>query len=454
MDNMATVLVVDDVRNLAEQYAYDLARIGGFETRVVLTGKDALEALAFDAIDCVILDLEMPGVDGFEVLRSLKKDGIATPVIVYTGTGNYDRCVQAIKLGAAGFIDKSEPMARVVQDVENALERARLQSEVRALRRDLGAESALLGSSAATRTLGEQIARVAPVPSTVLIVGESGSGKEVVAREIHRLGAHPDGPFVAINCAALPENLIESELFGHERGAFTGANRTHRGAFERASGGTLFLDEIGELPPPAQATLLRVLEQGEVMRVGAERPIKIDARVVAATHRDLAADVEMARFRGDLYYRINVHAIRVPPLRDRRSDVPELVNHFLTITCARFGVRRKRIDRDALDVLMAYDWKRNNVRELRNVVERVVLAVDGDAIDVGAVPAEIRGGGAITRPVGAQTLREQRDEAERRIIIAALEEHDGSVTRTAESLGLADHASLLKIMRRLKIKRS
>ncbi len=450
---MATVLVVDDVRNLAEQYAYDLARIGGFETRVALSGKDALEAIAFDAIDCVILDLEMPGVDGFEVLRRLKKDGIATPVIVYTGTGNYDRCVQAIKLGATGFIDKSEPMARVVQEVENALERARLQSEVRALRRDLGAETALLGSSAATRTLGEQIARVAPVPSTVLVVGESGSGKEVVAREIHRLCAHPDGPFVAINCAALPENLIESELFGHERGAFTGANRTHRGAFERASGGTLFLDEIGELPPPAQATLLRVLEQGEVTRVGAERPIKVAARVVAATHRDLAADVETGRFRGDLYYRINVHAVRVPPLRDRSSDIPDLVNHFLTLTCARFGVRRKRIGRDALDALMAYDWKRNNVRELRNVVERMVLATGIDTIGVAAVPAEIRGGDA-PRTGGAQTLREQRDEAERRIIIAALEAHDGSVTRTAQTLGLADHASLLKIMRRLKIKRS
>jgi len=449
---MIRVMIVDDVRHLAEQYAYDLNRLGGFETRVATSGKEALEMLAWDPTDCVILDLEMPGIDGFEVLRAMNREGYGIPVIVYTGTGNYDRCVQAIRLGAAGFIDKSETMARVVHEVETALERSRLRDEVRTLRREV--DTVLVGSSAPTRELVQHIARMAAVPSTVLIVGESGTGKEVVARELHRLGPRPESPFVAVNSAALPENLVESELFGHERGSFSGANRTHRGAFERASGGTLFLDEIGELPAPAQAKLLRVLEQNEITRLGGERTIPVDARVIAATHRDLEADVKEGRFRSDLFYRINVHLLRVPPLRDRRSDVPELANHFLGVICGRFGVRRKHLDRGALELLMAYDWHRNNVRELRNIIERMVLASDAPVLTVEEVPAEIRGSSDVASPAEAgQTYREQKLEAERRIVIAALEASGWNVTRAATELGLADHASLQKIMRRLGVRR-
>jgi two-component system nitrogen regulation response regulator NtrX len=271
---MALILIVDDVRTLADQYAYDLKRIGAHDVRVASSGEQALETMAHEDIDCVILDLEMPGMDGFEVLRRMKQDGVEIPVIVYTGTGNFDRCAQAIRLGAASFIDKAESMERVAHEVETVIERSRLRHEVTSLRRDLGAESVLVGSSAPMRELGARIRRVATIPSPVLIIGESGTGKELVAREIHRLGAGERAPIIAINSAALPENLVESELFGHEAGAFTGASRTHRGAFERASGGTLFLDEIGELPASVQAKLLRVLEQGEVTRVGAERAIK------------------------------------------------------------------------------------------------------------------------------------------------------------------------------------
>ncbi|MFQ5510683.1 MAG: sigma-54-dependent transcriptional regulator [Candidatus Krumholzibacteriia bacterium] len=451
---MPLVLVVDDVPTLAEQYAYDLKRIGGYETMVVTGGKDALEAIAGEAVDCVILDLEMPGVDGFEVLRSLKKRGLPVPVIVYTGTGSYDRCVQAIRLGAYSFIDKAESMERVVHEVRNALERVRLEFEVESLRRDLGTETPLVGSSRAMEDLKKQIARVANIPSPVLIVGESGTGKELVARELHRLRSDAKAPFVAINSAALPDNLIESELFGHERGAFTGANRLHKGAFENASGGTLFLDEIGELPSPAQAKLLRVLEGGEVTRVGGERSIAVDTRVVAATNRDLEAEAEGGRFRQDLYYRLNVHLLRVPPLRDRRSDVPELAEHFLGTICARFRLRRKRIDSAALDILMGWEWRRNNVRELRNVIERMIMATDGGVIGAGEVPAEVRGGAAPERGSRPGTLREMKAEAERRIVVAALERHDWHITRTARALGLADHASLLKIMRRHELKRS
>ena len=265
---MTLVLIVDDVPAMAEQYAYDLKRLRGYETLIAKSGRTALESLTRDSVDCVILDLEMPGMDGFEVLRSVERLGLRVPIIVYTGTGDYDRCAQAIRLGAYSFIDKAEPMERVAQEVENAIERRRLTAEVTLLRHGFGLESPLVGTSPALAKLKEAIVRVAPVPSPVLVVGESGTGKELVARELHRLSANPKGPFVALNSAALPHELVESELFGHERGAFTGANATRKGAFEAASGGTLFLDEIGDLPLAAQAKLLRVLEERKVTRIG------------------------------------------------------------------------------------------------------------------------------------------------------------------------------------------
>ncbi len=450
---MTLVLVVDDVRAMAEQYAYDLKRVGGYETLIAPGGREALDVMASEAVDCVILDLEMPGVDGFEVLRTLKERGDERPVIVYTGTGNYDRCVQAVRLGAYSFIDKAESMERVVREVENALEHVRLLSEVRSLRRDLGTETPIIGSSPAIQNLKKAITRVAPIPSPVLIVGESGSGKELVAREIHRLGSSPTKPFIAINSAALPESLIESELFGHERGAFTGANRTRKGAFELAAGGTLFLDEVGELPAPAQAKLLRVLEERQLMRLGGERAIKVDPRVVAATHRDLDREVAESRFRDDLFYRLNVHVLQVPPLRERLSDVPELVEHFVATICSRFGVRKKGIEPAALESLMSHDWRRNNVRELRNIVERMILAAEGPEIGARHVPAEIEGGRPAPASPRGKTFQEQKSEAERQIVVAALERNEWHITRTAKELGLADHASLLKIMRRLNLKR-
>ena len=459
---MTMVLIVDDVRAMAEQYAYDLERLGGYETAVATGGAAALEMLARESIDCMILDLEMPGVDGFEVLRTLQQRGVDLPVIVYTGTGNYDRCIQAIRLGASNFIDKAEPMERVVQEVENALERHRLTREVASLKRYLPDDSALLGASPAMQELKSAIARVAPIPSPVLIIGESGSGKELVARDVHRLSAGAKEPFIAINSAALPENLVESELFGHERGAFTGAATLRKGAFEVAGRGTLFLDEIGELPLPAQAKLLRVLEERQVTRVGGSRPIPVPARVVAATNRNLDEEVDAGRFRRDLYFRLNVHVLRVPPLRDRLSDLPELTEHLVSATCARFGVRRKVLSAEALELLTAYDWRKNNVRELRNIVERMVIAADGDVIGAGHVPSEIRGaraadGAAASSASSAskgRTFLELKAEAERQILVLALERNDWHITRTAQELGLADHSSLLKIMRRHNILRS
>ena len=356
-----------------------------------------------------------------------------------------------MRLGAQNFIDKGDPVERVAHEVENAIERRALVVEVMTLRRYAAEDSALIGGSPAMQKLKDSIARVAPIPSTVLIIGESGSGKELVARDVHRLSGESRArePFIAVNCAALPDTLVESELFGHERGAFTGAHVTRKGAFEAAGKGTLFLDEIGELPPAAQAKLLRVLEERQVVRLGATRPVPVPARVIAATNRDLSEGVATARFRQDLLFRLKVHELRVPPLRERLSDLPELVDHLLTVTCERFGMRRKRITADALAQLAAYDWKRNNVRELRNVVERMIIAADGDAIGPELMPEEIMGNGQ-RAPLGAspRSFVELKAEAERQIVVTALERNEWHITRTAHELGLSDHASLLKIMRR------
>jgi two-component system nitrogen regulation response regulator NtrX len=448
------VLVVDDIPALTDQYAYDLKRIGGYDVITAGDGRQALDLVTKAAVDCMILDLEMPGMDGFDVLRSLERQGSEVPVIVYTGTGNYERCIEAVRLGAYGFIDKAEPMERVVREIETVLERKRLREEVAALQRQLGTETSLIGNSIVLRRLREAITRVAPIPSPVLIVGESGSGKELVARDLHRAGPDPKAPLVAINSAALPEQLVESELFGHERGAFTGASSTRKGAFEAAGRGTLFLDEIGELPLPAQAKLLRVLEERQVTRLGGNRPIAVDARVVAATNRDLEAEVAAGRFRQDLYYRLNVHVLRVPPLRERLSDIPELASQFIATMCERFGMRPKKLSADALEVLMGYDWSRNNVRELRNAIERMIIAADGEVLRSEHVPLDIQEQSpAKGSPSGERTFQALKAEAERQIVASALERNEWHVTRTAEELGLADHASLLKIMRRLNVRR-
>jgi DNA-binding NtrC family response regulator len=397
----------------------------------------------------------MPGTDGFAVLRAMRERGLEVPVIVYTGTGSYDRCIQAVRLGADGFVDKGEAMPRVIREVEAALERRRLLGEVASLKARLGVDTSLAGSSGPMRALREAIARLAPLPSPILIEGESGTGKELVARDLHRLSGRGNEPFIALNCAALPESLIESELFGHERGAFTGAHQLRKGAFEAAGRGTLFLDEIGELPLGMQAKLLRVLEANELSRVGGHRTVPIQARVVAATNRTLGTEAEAGRFRQDLLFRLNVHTLVVPPLRDRLSDIPELAEHLLAALCRRLGLRAKRLAADAAEVLMRYAWRRNNVRELRNVLERMAIATSADMLGAELVPADVRdgaGAGQAPRAAGV-TFLEQKAEAERRIVIAALERNEWHVTRTAHELGLADHSSLIKIMKRHGIAR-
>jgi len=470
---MSLVLIVDDVAAMREQYAYDLQRLGGYQTLTAASGAEAIQILSTEPVDCVILDLEMPGVDGFEVLKTLQSRGIRTPVIVYTGTANYDRCVRAVKLGAYSFIAKEEPLERVVQEVENGLAWGRLNHELSVLRRKTGDDSPLVGESRAMTQLKAQVNRLAPIPSAVLILGESGSGKELVARQLHGHSDRANGPFWPVNCAALPENLTESELFGHERGAFTGADRTRKGAFENAANGTLFLDEIGELPQAAQAKLLRVLEDGQVTRLGASRSIPVNTRVVAATNRDLDMEVRAGRFREDLLYRLNVHVIAVPPLRERLTDLPLLVDHFLRDICERFGQKGKSAAPETTALLQRHDWNRNNVRELRNVVERLVIACPYDTItpehlpmEFQAEPAEFEQGTPATNTRSSVTrgslgspltrpgiFKDLKAEAEKQIIMAALERNDWHISRTSVELGLADHSSLLKIMRKHGLKR-
>ncbi len=447
---MSTILIVDDVRALARQYAEDLMRLGGHEVEIATSGADGIAYFDSATADCVILDLEMPLVDGFEVLATLRHRGIDVPVIVYTGTGDYERCVRAVRLGADGFIDKNEPMERVAQEVANALERGRLRGEVRILRERNEDGSALIGSSETMEKLRQRIARLAPIPSPVLVLGPSGSGKELVAAELHRQSGRKKEAYVALNCAALPENLVESELFGHERGAFTGAERTRAGAFEAASKGTLLLDEIGDLPPYAQAKLLRVLESGTVSRLGGTKAIEVDTRVVAATHKDLEQEASEGRFREDLLFRLDVHSIHVPPLAERPGDVAELATMFLTSICERFGMRQKRFSREVLLSLERRDWRRNNVRELRNTVERLVVECEGEEID-SIAPSTASAPPRVDTTTGS--FRERREAAERTIVLNALARHEGHVTHAARELSLADHASLLKIMRRLGIKR-
>jgi DNA-binding NtrC family response regulator len=390
------------------------------------------------------------------MLEHLSKSGAGDiPVIVYTAKGDFQRCVRAVQLGAYNFFDKEETSVdQLIRSIENAIEHRHLILENKALRRASRQDSPIVGASQAIDEVRKHIGKIAEVPSSVLILGESGTGKELVAREIHRLSPRVQKPFVAVNCAAIPENLVESELFGFEKGAFSGAVRTSKGKFEAAHSGTLFLDEIGDMPLPIQAKLLRVLESGEVSRLGAEgRVVKVDVRVIAATHRELEAEIENGSFRRDLYFRICTHIIRVPPLRERLEDVKPLTLHFVERICERFGIPQKQIHPDTLSALRAYDWHKNNIRELENIIERIIIGSDGTDLLLQHVPLDIRDASVVTEIPSGKSFQELRKEAERQILLRSLEANGWHITNTAKTLGIANHSNLLKMMRRLGITR-
>ncbi|HWP35132.1 MAG TPA: sigma-54 dependent transcriptional regulator [Thermodesulfobacteriota bacterium] len=437
----ATVLIVDDESSIRSSLA-GVLRDEGYEVREADGGAAALAAVAEQEPDVVLLDIWMPGMDGIETLTRLKASHPELPVVIMSGHGTIETAVKATKLGAYDFIEKPLSIEKVTLTVRNALEVSRLQSENVRLRQQMARREEMIGQSRAIRELREQIARAAPTNGWILIRGENGTGKELVAATIHRLSRRADQPFVEVNCAAIPEELIESELFGHERGAFTGAIRSRKGKFEQADGGTLFLDEIGDMSLKTQAKVLRVLEEGTFERVGGGQPIRVDVRVIAATNKDLVEEMRHGRFREDLYYRLNVIPFYVPPLRERKEDIPLLVEHFLDRFATEVaGSERKRLAPEALELLMAHDWP-GNVRELRNLIERLVIMTPGPLIRAEDVPLPAARAGADRRleawqrPFLARSLRDARSHFEREYLRARLAEHGWNISRTAEAIGI------------------
>ncbi|HUP49625.1 MAG TPA: sigma-54 dependent transcriptional regulator [Thermoanaerobaculia bacterium] len=429
---MANILIIDDEPSIRTTLS-NILRDDGHQAVACESGEEGLAAFARGDFDLIILDLWLPGIDGMSVLERLRSAG-APQVIVISGHGNVDTAVRATRLGAYDFLEKPLSLERVLLTAGHAIADRRLRDEVRDLRRHLALEEVLIGESEAMRRLEQQIGSAAPSGTRVLISGENGSGKEIVARTLHRLSPRADHAFVDVNCAAIPEELIESELFGHRKGAFTGAIEDRKGKFELADGGTLFLDEIGDMSLKTQAKVLRVLQEQTFQRVGAQQSVRVDVRVIAATNKDLQQEIAAGSFRSDLYYRLNVIPIEVPPLRERGDDVILLAEHFLRRFAAESGTPKKRLSAGAAAKLRAYHWP-GNVRELRNVIERLAILLPHEVIEAQEVqlgpPREAR---AAIR--GDLTLKEARDEFEKQYILARLRELAGNVSRTADALGV------------------
>src|SRR5918911_448988 len=382
------ILVIDDEAAIRESLKMTL-EYEGYEFIGAATGQEGLALAERDAPDLVLLDVKMPGMDGIEVLERLRNMNDALPVIVISGHGTISTAVEATKKGAFDFIEKPFASDRVLVSLRNALDSRRLRDENRTLKKAVEIRHQMIGDSAALKHVMAAVSRAAPTNATVLIQGESGGGKELVARTIHRNSLRSRERFVQVNCAAIPEELIESELFGHEKGSFTGATEKQIGKFEQADRGTIFLDEVGDMSPKTQAKVLRVLQEGEVERLGSARTIKVDVRVIAATNKDLEQEIEKGTFREDLYFRLAVIPIYVPPLRERPEDIPLLVRHYMDYFSRENNVRPKRISQAAMDAMKRYRW-RGNIRELRNTVERLIIMTGGDTIDLPDLPESLR----------------------------------------------------------------
>src|SRR5688500_15480074 len=375
---MPSILIVDDEPGVRSALG-GVLRDEGYEVDAVDSGEACLDRLARQTYDVVVLDVWLPGMDGLATLARMRERQIDVQVVIISGHGNIESAVRAIKMGAFDFVEKPLTLEKTVLVVRNALRQRTLEAENRALRAKVDAQHTMVGESYAMVKLREQVAMAAPTNGRVLIFGENGTGKELVARNIHQLSRRRTAPFVEVNCAAIPEDLIESELFGHVRGAFTGAVADRRGKFEAAHGGTIFLDEIADMSLKTQAKVLRVLQEQVMEAVGGSTRIRVDARVLAATNKDLTAEMRAGRFREDLYFRLNVVPIFVPPLRDRQEDIPILADHFMAMLAREYGRRPKTFEADAVIALQQYAWP-GNVRELRNVVERLMIMVPGDRI--------------------------------------------------------------------------
>ncbi|MBZ5608133.1 MAG: sigma-54 dependent transcriptional regulator [Acidobacteriia bacterium] len=428
---MSKLLLVDDDANTLASLARAF-RLAGHEAVVCDQADRALELAKTQRFDMILSDVVMPGKDGLTLLAELKSAGVQTPVVMVSGQANIDMAVRATRLGAIDFLEKPLSTEKLLVTVENTVKLSRLEEENKRLRQRAGKQE-LVWKSAVMQAVMAKVERVAASETRVCILGETGTGKELVARTLHDKSARRNGPCVTLNCAAVPAELIESELFGHEKGAFTGATARHLGKFEQAHGGTLFLDEIGDMPALMQAKLLRVLEQKEVERIGGDRSIEVDVRVIVATHRNLDELVRQGAFRQDLYHRIFVFPISLPPLRDRKEDIPLLVDFFAKSVAEQNDWRAREITADAYAELQRYSWP-GNVRELRNVVERLLLLADErverDTVRL-ALPSE-----AAPHQTGGGTLSERMETHERELILDELKKHNYKMTDTARALGL------------------
>jgi two-component system nitrogen regulation response regulator NtrX len=430
-----TILVVDDENSIRHTLKGALED-EGFKVDTAEDGKDCLQRLEAASPDLILLDIWMPGMDGIKTLEAIRKRNPNQLVIVMSGHGTVETAVRATKLGAYDFVEKPLSLERLIVTIENLKNVKSLSDENTELREKLGGKYEFIGGSAAIQNLREQLRRVAPTNSSVLITGENGSGKEVVANFIHSHSARSNHVFVAVNCAAIPEELIESELFGHEKGAFTGATSRKHGKFDKADGGTLFLDEIGDMSMRTQAKILRILQEQQFERVGGSSTVSVDVRIIAATNKDLESAIENGEFREDLYYRLNVIPFHVPSLRDRREDIPLLAENFLDRYSAEVGQVRK-FTADAMKCLVAYDWP-GNVRELKNLVERLVIMAPSEAIGQNDLPEALRsaavpGKGNLFQ---GDSIKEAKKDFEREFIIRKLQQFGGNISKTAEAIGM------------------
>jgi two-component system nitrogen regulation response regulator NtrX len=446
-------MIVDDEVSILQSLDGILAD-EGYGVVQASCGEDALEKVRKDPPDLILLDIWMPGIDGMTVLDEVKKLYPLIPVIIISGHGTIETAVKATRMGAFDFIEKPLSIERVLVSIQNAIEFSRLEEENRLLRKK--SNRSIIGESEAVCTLREQITRAAPTNATVLITGENGTGKELAARMLHVLSRRSMRPMIEVNCAAIPEDLIESELFGHEKGAFTGAIEKRKGKFDSANGGTLFLDEIGDMSHRTQAKILRIIQEQVFERVGGSHAVEVDVRIVAATNKNLQEEIELGRFRQDLYYRLNVIPIFVPPLRDRLDDIPLLIEHFADEIASESALGKKKIDPGVYGILNEYSWP-GNIRELRNFIERLIIMTPGNVIGPGDLPADLRNfrrkENGQTDYLQCPTLEEARSCFERDYLHRKLEENGWNISVTSARVGL-ERSHLHKKIKALGIKKT
>ncbi len=444
-----TILIVDDEPEIRKSLK-GVLEDEGYKVGTAASAEDGLTELKKKPYDLVLLDIWLPGMDGLAALEEIKKADASPEVIMISGHGTIESAVRATKLGAFDFLEKPLSLDRTLILVKNAIDSHRLRTENRELKTQAQGKGEIVGNSVPMKALRQQIALMAPTNGRVLIFGESGTGKELVARAIHAQSARKDNLFVEVNCAAIPEDLIESELFGHRKGSFPGAASDKDGRFQRANGGTLFLDEVGDMSLKTQSKVLRTLDEQRFTPVGGEEPISVDVRVIAATNKDLEEEISRGNFREDLFYRLNVVPFYVPPLRERKEDIPTLARYFLKEISGAYGRRNREITDEAIDTLMRYSWP-GNVRELRNVIERVVIMNPTvTKLDRKHLPPLVLRDGTRKQPVEFSTLHQARAAYERDYILKKLDELHGNVSRTAEVLGL-ERSHLYRKMKTLGI---